>query len=37
MARWIWARLKPELPLLSRISIRETCNSGVDYRGDEQG
>ena len=37
MARWIWARLKPELRLLSRISIRETCNSGVDYRGDEQG
>ena len=37
MAHWIWQKLKPELPLLSRIVIRETCNSGVDYRGDQQG
>ncbi len=36
MAHWIWQKLKPELPLLSRIVIRETCNSGVDYRGDQQ-
>lgn len=34
LARWIWQRLQPRLPLLSRIIIRETCNSGVDYRGD---
>lgn len=34
IARWIWARLKPELPLLSTVEIRETCTSGCIYRGD---
>ncbi len=33
LARWIWARLKPDLPLLSRIEIRETCTSGCSYSG----
>ena len=34
IARWIWARLKPALPALSAIEIRETCTSGCIYRGD---
>jgi 6-pyruvoyltetrahydropterin/6-carboxytetrahydropterin synthase len=34
LASWIWTRLKPELPLLSAIVIRETCTSGCIYRGD---
>jgi 6-pyruvoyltetrahydropterin/6-carboxytetrahydropterin synthase len=34
LARWIWERLKPGLPLLSAIVIRETCTSGCIYRGD---
>jgi 6-pyruvoyltetrahydropterin/6-carboxytetrahydropterin synthase len=34
LARWIWTRLKPALPLLSQIEIRETCTSGCLYRGD---
>jgi 6-pyruvoyltetrahydropterin/6-carboxytetrahydropterin synthase len=34
LARWIWRELKPALPLLSRIVVRETCTSGCDYRGD---
>ncbi len=34
LARWIWAKLKPELPELSRIRIHETCTSGCEYRGD---
>lgn len=34
IARWIWDRLKPELPNLSKIEIRETCTSGCVYRGD---
>lgn len=34
IARWIWQRLKPELPLLSKIEIRETCTSGCVYSGD---
>jgi 6-pyruvoyltetrahydropterin/6-carboxytetrahydropterin synthase len=34
VARWIWQRLLPALPLLSAIEIRETCTSGVIYRGE---
>jgi len=33
IARWIWQRLKPTLPLLSRIVIRETETSGCIYDG----
>lgn len=36
IARWIWRRLKPELPLLSRITVAETCTSGCVYEGDEE-
>lgn len=34
LARWIWAELKPALPLLSKIQVRETCTSGCIYTGD---
>ncbi len=34
LARWIWHRLKPSLPLLSKVVIRETCTSGCVYTGD---
>lgn len=34
LARWIWARLQPSLPGLSRIVVRETCTSGCVYEGD---
>lgn len=33
LAVWIWAKLKPKLPELSRIEIRETCTSGCSYSG----
>jgi 6-pyruvoyltetrahydropterin/6-carboxytetrahydropterin synthase len=33
LARWIWERLKPRLPLLSRITVHETCTSRCTYRG----
>jgi len=33
LARWIWQRLKPSLPGLSRVEIRETCTSGCVYTG----
>ena len=33
LARWIWDRLKPQLPLLSEILVQETCTSGCRYRG----
>lgn len=34
LARWIWARLQPNLPGLTEVEIRETCTSGCIYRGD---
>ncbi|TWH76792.1 6-pyruvoyltetrahydropterin/6-carboxytetrahydropterin synthase [Azomonas agilis] len=33
IAKWIWQRLKPILPELSRIRIHETCTSGCEYTG----
>lgn len=33
LAAWIWDRLAPVLPLLSQVSVRETCTSGCNYRG----
>jgi len=33
LARWIWDQLKPELPLLSKVIINETCTSGCIYEG----
>jgi 6-pyruvoyltetrahydropterin/6-carboxytetrahydropterin synthase len=33
LARWIWARLRPLLPGLSRVVVRETCTSGCSYTG----
>ena len=34
LARWIWQHLKPNLPLLARIVVHETCTSGCSYAGD---
>lgn len=34
LARWIWLRIKPDLPGLAAVCIRETCTSGVSYEGD---
>ena len=33
VAAWIWARLKPRLPLLSEVVVAETCQSRCTYRG----
>jgi 6-pyruvoyl-tetrahydropterin synthase len=30
---WIWERLKPVLPQLSRLVLRETCTVGCVYDG----
>lgn len=35
LAKWIWTKLKPALPSLSRVVINETCTSGCIYMGDE--
>lgn len=34
LAIWIWQRLKPILPQLSKIEIKETCTSGCIYSGE---
>jgi len=34
IARWIWSELKPVLPRLNKIQVRETCTSGCTYTGD---
>jgi len=34
LARWIWQRLKPTLPLLCEVVVRETRTSGCSYTGD---
>lgn len=34
LARWIWQRLKPSLPALSRVAVAETCASGCVYQGE---
>lgn len=36
LAKWLWERLKPRLPLLSKVVVNETCTSGCIYSGDEQ-
>ncbi|ARD40694.1 6-carboxytetrahydropterin synthase QueD [Edwardsiella ictaluri] len=33
LARWIWDQLKPRLPLLSTVRVKETCTAGCTYRG----
>lgn len=34
LAQWIWRRLKPGLPLLSKVVVRETCTAGCIYTGE---
>lgn len=34
LARWIWQRLKPALPLLTAVVVQETCTSACEYRGE---
>jgi 6-pyruvoyltetrahydropterin/6-carboxytetrahydropterin synthase len=34
IARWIWQKLKPSLPLLSQVEIKETCTAGCIYKGE---
>ena len=33
LVRWIWDALKPTLPVLSRLVLRETCTVGCVYDG----
>ena len=33
LCRWIWTRLKPALPELTEVEVRETCDAGCRYHG----
>jgi 6-pyruvoyltetrahydropterin/6-carboxytetrahydropterin synthase len=35
LARWIWRELRPALPGLAEIEVRETCTTGCVYRGED--
>lgn len=36
LAKWIWKRLLPTLPGLSKVMVRETCTSGCIYQGEDE-
>ena len=33
LAKWVWDRLAPTLPGLSKVVVRETCTAGCIYTG----
>jgi 6-pyruvoyltetrahydropterin/6-carboxytetrahydropterin synthase len=35
IARWIWQKVRAQLPLLSKVVVRETCTCGCIYTGDD--
>ena len=35
LARWIWKKLKPTLPMMSKLVVHETCTSKCIYRGED--
>jgi 6-pyruvoyltetrahydropterin/6-carboxytetrahydropterin synthase len=36
LARWIWRRLRPALPLLAAVAVHETCTCGCVYHGEDE-
>jgi 6-pyruvoyltetrahydropterin/6-carboxytetrahydropterin synthase len=36
IARWIWRKLKPELPGLKRVKLWETCESQCIYQAEDE-
>lgn len=34
LAIWLWNRIKPQLPELSKVQVFETCTSGTVYTGE---
>jgi 6-pyruvoyltetrahydropterin/6-carboxytetrahydropterin synthase len=34
LAKWIWDRVKPKLPGLTCVTVRETCTNRCEYRGE---
>ncbi len=35
LARWIWSRLRPGLPMLDKLVVKETPTSGCIYHGED--
>src|SRR5689334_15481456 len=35
IARWIWGKVKPRLPGLTQVMVKETCTAGCIYRGED--
>jgi 6-pyruvoyltetrahydropterin/6-carboxytetrahydropterin synthase len=33
LARWLWERIRPAVPLLSSVTVFETCTSSCQYSG----
>jgi 6-pyruvoyltetrahydropterin/6-carboxytetrahydropterin synthase len=33
LAKWVWERLHPGVPGLTKVVVDETCTSGCEYRG----
>jgi 6-pyruvoyltetrahydropterin/6-carboxytetrahydropterin synthase len=33
LAKWIWDRMKPSLPILDQVTLWETCEARCEYRG----
>jgi 6-pyruvoyltetrahydropterin/6-carboxytetrahydropterin synthase len=33
LAKWVYDKVKPKLPLLSKVVVGETCTSGCSYSG----
>ncbi len=33
LAKWLWERLRPGLPMLAEIVVYETCTNRCEYRG----
>jgi len=34
LAGWIWGQIKPQIPILSAVMVKETCTAGCIYRGE---
>lgn len=34
IAQWIWDKVRPELPLLSKVEVQENCTCGAIFRGE---
>jgi 6-pyruvoyltetrahydropterin/6-carboxytetrahydropterin synthase len=34
LSNWLWKKIRPRLPLLSAVIIKETCQTACEYRGE---